>query len=222
MQLRMAALMKRGLPNKFQHQTRSVLRLRTTNSYIASWTRRCSSQTDKQEKVAEKEPEETAEPVKNEDDHAEELERLRSEIELWKGETARIQADAYNNAERLKREKKNADTYAIRTFSKALLPVVDVLERALEQDNATAEQMLEGIKLTHKQFLSCLEKHNVHKVPTTGVFSPNLHEVVFQQPSEEPSGTILQVLTTGYKIGDQTLRGAKVSISSGPAEEKKE
>merc|ERR1719166_801008 len=150
---------------------------------------------------------ESEEDNTSDNEHEEEVERLKSEIELWKREAARIQADAYNNAERLKREKKNADLYAIRTFAKALLPVVDVLE---------------GIELTHKNFISVLEKHNIHKIPTTGTFSPNLHEVVFQVPSEEPAGTIQQVLTTGYKIGDQTLRGSKVSISQGPPDEQEE
>merc|ERR1719192_3256263 len=145
-----------------------------------------------------------------------EISRLKTEVDNWRKECARIQADAYNHAERLKEQKKSASTYAIRKFAKDLLPVVDVLEKAVGQDNVTKDQLLEGVKLTQKDFLRVLESHNVKRMPCEGIFNPNMHEVVYQQPHEKPTGTIINVLTEGYTIGEQTLRGAKVGISSGP------
>ena len=36
------------------------------------------------------------------------------------------------------------------------------------------------------------------------------------QPSEEPEGTVIEVLQKGYRLGDHVLRPARVVVSSGP------
>jgi len=145
--------------------------------------------------------------------------QLTEEIELWKKETARIQADAYNHATRLKKDKKNAEVYAIKRFAKDLLPVVDVLEKAIDIEDQTLEQLREGVVLTLKNVHGVLNKNNVTKIHSMGEkFNPNSHEVMFQTPNEAENGTIIQVIQEGYKLGDLTLRGAKVGISSGPPE----
>jgi len=145
--------------------------------------------------------------------------KLAEEIELWKKEAARIQADAYNHAARLKKDKKNAEVYAIKRFAKDVLPVVDVLEKALEIENQTLDQLREGVQLTLKSVYGVLEKNSVSKIPSMGEkFDPNFHEVMFQLPNEAENGTIVQVIQEGYRLGEHTLRGAKVGVSSGPPE----
>jgi len=145
--------------------------------------------------------------------------QLTEEIELWKKEAARIQADAYNHAARLKKDKKNAEVYAIKRFANDILPVVDVLEKAVEIESQTIEQLREGVQLTLRNVYGVLDKNNVSKISSMGVkFNPNFHEVMFQTPNEAESGTIIQVIQEGYRLGDHTLRGAKVGVSSGPPE----
>jgi len=145
--------------------------------------------------------------------------QLAEEIELWKKEAARIQADAYNHAARLKKEKKNAEVYAIKRFANDILPVVDVLEKAVEIESQTLEQLREGVQLTLRNVYGVLDKNNVSKIPSMGEkFNPNSHEVMFQTPNEAESGTIIQVIQEGYRLGEHTLRGAKVGVSSGPPE----
>jgi len=184
-----------------------------------------SQVTEKKDKAsAEDKKSETEEKTTVSQKEIEQLEekaiQLAEELELWKKETARIQADAYNHAERLKKDKKNAEIYAIKRFAKDILPVVDVLEKAVAIEDQTFEQLLEGVQLTLKNVHDVMDKNNVKRIPSMGeLFSPSYHEVMFQFPNEAPNGTILQVIQEGYRLGDQTLRGAKVGISSGPAEE---
>jgi len=145
--------------------------------------------------------------------------QLAEEIELWKKEAARIQADAYNHAARLKKDKKSAEVYAIKRFAKDILPVVDVLEKAIEIEDQTVEQLREGVMLTLKSVYGVLDKNNLSKIPSMGEkFNPNSHEVMFQTPHEAESGTIIQLIQEGYRLGEHTLRGAKVGVSSGPPE----
>merc|ERR1712048_994350 len=148
-----------------------------------------------------------------------ELEKTKSSLDDWKKEAARIGADAFNHAERLKKDIKKAETFAIRSFAKDLLAVADSLDKALEAKKDEHNASLhEGVALTQQLLSGVLEKNNVRKVPAEGVFDPNLHEVMFQAPdAEKPAGTIIQVITEGYKLGEQTLRGAKVGVTSAPA-----
>jgi molecular chaperone GrpE len=47
-------------------------------------------------------------------------------------------------------------------------------------------------------------------------FDPNLHEALFEVPDESvPAGTVVQVVESGYTIGDRVLRPAKVGVSKG-------
>jgi molecular chaperone GrpE len=47
-------------------------------------------------------------------------------------------------------------------------------------------------------------------------FDPNVHEALFEVPDENvPAGTVMQVVESGYTIGDRVLRPAKVGVSKG-------
>ncbi|MFL7871039.1 MAG: nucleotide exchange factor GrpE, partial [Anaerolineales bacterium] len=47
------------------------------------------------------------------------------------------------------------------------------------------------------------------------MFDPNLHEAVVQTESDEhESGQIIEVLQTGYKMGERVLRPAMVRIAA--------
>jgi molecular chaperone GrpE len=47
-------------------------------------------------------------------------------------------------------------------------------------------------------------------------FDPNLHQAMFEIPNAEvPNGTVLQVVQSGFVIGDRVLRPALVGVSRG-------
>jgi molecular chaperone GrpE len=51
-------------------------------------------------------------------------------------------------------------------------------------------------------------------------FDPNLHEAISQQESDQPPGTVVQVLQRGYRAGDRLLRPSLVVVAkSKPAPE---
>ena len=70
---------------------------------------------------------------------------------------------------------------------------------------------------TERDFLSRLTRHGVKKLEPQGQrFDPNLHEALFEVPDESvPAGTVVQVIESGYTIGDRVLRPAKVGVSKG-------
>ena len=96
-----------------------------------------------------------------------------------------------------------------------LLPVLDDLERALEAAAQHEEAKLEeGVQLVHRSLASLLERHGLKEIEAEGAFDPHVHEALLSQPGEGvESGTVLQVIQKGYRLGDRVLRPTRVIVS---------
>ncbi|MDF2813178.1 MAG: nucleotide exchange factor GrpE, partial [Microvirga sp.] len=47
-------------------------------------------------------------------------------------------------------------------------------------------------------------------------FDPHVHQAMFEVPNADvPSGTVVQVVQSGYVIGDRVLRPALVGVAKG-------
>jgi molecular chaperone GrpE len=47
-------------------------------------------------------------------------------------------------------------------------------------------------------------------------FDPNFHQAIFEVPNPDvPAGTVVQVMQSGYSIGDRVLRPAMVGVARG-------
>ncbi|HZQ04588.1 MAG TPA: nucleotide exchange factor GrpE [Gaiellaceae bacterium] len=139
------------------------------------------------------------------DEYLDALQRLKAEFDNYRKRAARDQSDLVARAsERL---------------VKALLPVLDDLERALEAASEHEEAKLEeGVRLVHRALADALAKEGLVEIETDGAFDPHTQEALLTQPSEADEGTVIQVLQKGYRLGDRVLRPARVVVSSGAAE----
>jgi molecular chaperone GrpE len=154
-----------------------------------------------------------------------ELETLQQENAGLKDRLLRALAEMENLRRRTEREVTDAKTYGATSFARDMLAVADNLRRALdhlpaetrESADATAKSLIEGVEVTERDFLSRLTRHGVKKLEPQGErFDPNLHEALFEVPDESvPAGTVVQVVESGYTIGDRVLRPAKVGVSKG-------
>jgi len=153
------------------------------------------------------------------------LENLQLENAGLKDKILRTLADMENLRRRTEKEIADAKTYGVTSFARDMLTFADNLRRAVEsvptdaKENASApvKSFLEGIELTERDFASRLAKYGVKKLEPQGAkFDPNLHEALYEIPDESvPNGTVLQVVESGYSIGERVLRPAKVGISRG-------
>ena len=126
-----------------------------------------------------------------------------------------------------KRTRKDVDDARFDAQTRVLremLPVIDNLERALAHATAAGDKsgVLEGVRLVLRQFAQALERQNVHPVEAKGkAFDPNEHEAVSQVESADAApGTVVDVLQTGYRIGERLLRPALVVVAKAPADPK--
>lgn len=150
-----------------------------------------------------------------------EFDKLQAELAALKDKYARVHADFDNIKKRLEREKYTAVEYANEKFAKDMVPVLDSLDGAMKSVEGDADKaelfdkLKEGIELTHKQFLTSLEKHGVTVVSHDEPFDPNIHNAVQAVDSKDvESGQIVQTFQTGYKFKDRPLREAMVTVAN--------
>ena len=75
--------------------------------------------------------------------------------------------------------------------------------------------VIEGVEATERQLLATLQTHGIKAIDTTdGRFDPNLHQAIAEVPGNgKPGGSIVDVVQTGYVIGDRLLRPAMVTVA---------
>lgn len=150
---------------------------------------------------------------------------LEKEAGDLRDQLLRTLADMENLRRRTEREIADARTYAVTNFARDIVGAADNLTRAIAAVDAEARStggeamisLVEGVELTERELMKALEKHGVTKVEPQGEkFDPNFHQAMFEVPDPSvPSGTVVQVMQAGFKIGDRVLRPALVGVGKG-------
>lgn len=145
------------------------------------------------------------------------VERAQSEAEEWREQALRLQADMDNYRKRQRRLAQDEIVSERKRLLADFVQVVDDLERALAATDTGDEALQRGVKLTHQAALQMLKKEGVERIEAENqAFDPNWHEAVSTVASSSPgtdSGTVVQVLQPGYRLGEALLRPAKVVVA---------
>jgi molecular chaperone GrpE len=132
----------------------------------------------------------------------------------------RAAAELDNVRKRARRDVAAAEGRGIARLARELLPALDDFERALAAAEAQPENrdhhLTDGIRLVQSQLLTALKRVGIEpEAPKGEKFDPHRHEALAQQPVEgAESGTIVEVYSNGYRIGDDVLRPAKVVVAA--------
>ena len=128
----------------------------------------------------------------------------------------RAKAEAENTRRRAEEEVAKARKFAVEAFAESMLPVKDSLEAAIAIQNATSEQMLEGVHATLRQLTAALERNKVVQIaPPAGTkFDPHQHQAISMVPADQDANTVVAVLQKGYLIADRVLRPALVTVAA--------
>ena len=128
----------------------------------------------------------------------------------------RAKAEAENTRRRAEEEISKARKFAVEGFADSLLPVRDSLEAAIAIQNATPEQLLEGVHATLRQLTQALERNKVLVIaPPAGTkFDPHQHQAISVVPAEQDANTVVTVLQKGFLIAERVLRPALVTVAA--------
>ena len=150
------------------------------------------------------------------------LEALKAENESLKDARLRALAEAENIRRRAEKEKADASQYAVTKFARDMVGIADNFARALaavpapvrDAADPQLKAVLDGVEATDRQLIQTLERYGVKAVDVSGKFDPNVHQAIAEVPGQgKPAGNIVDVVQTGYMIGDRLLRPAMVTVA---------
>jgi molecular chaperone GrpE len=154
-------------------------------------------------------------PAEATDSPDDRLLRLEAERDEYLDLLQRTKADFENYRKRALRDQERLVAHAHERLVKELLPILDDLERALEAAEAHEEaKLVDGVKLVQKSLRKALEKEGLAEIDTEGPFDPHVHEAMLTQPGNgAESGSVLEVVQRGYRLGDKVVRPARVIVA---------
>lgn len=132
-----------------------------------------------------------------------------------------VSADYRNYQKRVRKDISEAITFANEELIKALLGVLDDMERALDAARENRDEddpLLAGMQLVHDNALGTLEKFGLATIEAEGKpFDPDRHSAMMEQPTDKvPPQTVLKQLQRGYLLKGRTIRPASVIVSADP------
>jgi molecular chaperone GrpE len=145
------------------------------------------------------------------------LESQQTAQENW-DKVLRIQAEMENLKRRTQKDLDDARKYALTSFSKELLPVLDSLVLGLQAatgDGEDVQKFREGSELTLRQLETAFTKFNITEINPVGeVFNAEQHQAMVMQAVEgaEPN-TVVNVFQKGYLLNGRLLRPALVVVA---------
>ena len=141
----------------------------------------------------------------------------------WRNRAMRAAADLENARRRFQKDRDELRKYGADGLLKALLPVVDNLERALAHADSS-DGLAEGVQMILRQFAQVLENNGAVAFEAEGQpFDPQIHEAMTQVVSDEVEpGHVVSVFQRGWKLHGRLIRPAMVIVAAAPEPEQSE
>ena len=141
---------------------------------------------------------------------------LAAAVAEWQDKYIRLQAEFDNYRKRTLREKMELVERGGADVIKAMLPVADDMDRAVEAmaGSDDIEALRAGVGLIAQKFHEVLRSCGVSEIEAKGLeLDTDHHEAVARfQAGEEQRGKIVDVVQKGYRLRDKVLRFAKVVV----------
>lgn len=159
-------------------------------------------------------PEAEEQPIVDVDALKLQLERAETKLAESLDGWQRSLADFQNYRKRVERDHELVKASMKGDLIKKVLPMLDDLERAL-QNRPAESAWAGGIELIVRKFQNLLESEGVKRIDAKGAaFDPAFHEAISHEPSEEvESGHVIDVVQNGYMLGERVIRPALVRVA---------
>ncbi len=145
------------------------------------------------------------------------LAQAQAEAAKLKDAWLRTAADFDNFRKRTRKELEDARRTGREDLLRAVLPVFDNLERAIQSAlrSADVKAVADGLAMVQRQFVESLVREGIVRVPTVGhPFDPSVHEAIQQvETADHAPGTVLAEVQPGYTQGERLMRAAMVVVA---------
>lgn len=135
-------------------------------------------------------------------------EESRKDLE---GDLIRLQAEFDNYRKRTAKEMDMRTELGKMEFAKSQISFMDEFETALSHFKGEERK---GMEMLLSNFKKSLSMHGVREMECMGQkYDPYMHDVLMQQESDKPEGTIITIARKGYFFKDKVLRHAQVIVA---------
>ena len=145
--------------------------------------------------------------------------QLQQDLANTKDALLRKAAELENVRKRVQKERISLFEDARIQALQDILPIAEDMNRTLEASTQTEidPSFLQGVQMVADKFQQLFERYGVESINETQVpFNVDLHDAMLRQPAGDesiPSNMVLQILESGYKIGNRVIKHAKVIVS---------
>ncbi len=139
-----------------------------------------------------------------------EAESARTQLSERTADLQRVQAEYQNYRRRVDRDRVTVKEVAVAGLLTELLPVLDDIGRAREHG-----ELVGGFKSVGESVESVVAKLGLQQFGKEGEpFDPLVHEALMHSYSPEVTETTcVSILQPGYRIGERTIRPARVAVA---------
>ncbi len=152
------------------------------------------------------------------------IESLLEEKQFLLDQLNRSRAELANFRRRTADQQLQRERRVTSRVFQSVIPLVDDLLMARQAGEGAGEeaheQLRKGIELIVDKFGSVLREFGIDAIATVGqTFDPLWHEALMNVETEEHSeGDIIAEFVRGYRMGDDLIRAARVSVAKTPVQ----
>ncbi|MFI2371922.1 nucleotide exchange factor GrpE [Streptomyces sp. NPDC018833] len=138
------------------------------------------------------------------------LDQVRTALNERTADLQRLQAEYQNYRRRVERDRVTVKEIATATLLTELLPVLDDIGRAREHG-----ELVGGFKSVAESLETAAAKMGLQQFGKEGEpFDPTVHEALMHSYAPDVTETTcVAVLQPGYRIGERTIRPARVAVA---------
>lgn len=149
---------------------------------------------------------------------AEKTTNLETKVTELNDKYLRLYSEFDNYRKRTNKERADVIKTASEDVLKAVLPVVDDMERALKASEGVLESaaIKEGLQLILNKLKNILHQKGLTALESIDqTFNPDTMEAITHVPATDDAqkGKIIDEIEKGYKLGDKVIRFAKVVVA---------
>ena len=148
-------------------------------------------------------------------DISKKLEELNRNLDQEKDKYLRLFAEFENFKKRTAKERIELFKTAGQEVISSILPILDDMERAINQTPEQEKKSIEGFVLINNKLADVLKSNGLDVTETNigDTFDAEIHEAITLIPSaDDQKGKIIDVTEKGYQLGDKIIRFPKVVV----------
>lgn len=151
------------------------------------------------------------------------FDKVSNLIKDLKNKNLKLLADMENLRKIQQEENKEFEKYALSSFLKDLIPLIDMISNTLAIKNVSEDvkNWLKGFEMINQNIENLFISYGVNKIEVeeNDDFDSEFHSAISSEFSDEiEKGKIIKIMQTGYKLHDRLLRPTMVIVSKGKKE----